>query len=59
MINESVRYWEFLLDSPPVPYTTSSILFQLGRAYQLQDGEVVVSQIKSNEALRECFKIEH
>jgi hypothetical protein len=59
MINESVRYWEFLLDSPPVPYTTSSILFQLGRAYQLQAGEVVDSQRKSNEAFRECYKIEH
>ena len=57
MINESVRYWEFLLDSPPVPYTQSSILFQLGRAYQLQ--MTPDSQRKSNEAFRECYKIEH
>ncbi len=56
MINESVRYWEFLLDSPPVPYSASSILFQLGRAYQLQGGDSVG---KSNEAFRECYKIEH
>jgi tetratricopeptide (TPR) repeat protein len=56
MMDEAVKYWEFLLDNPPVPYTTGSILFQLGRAYQLQGGN---NARKSDECFREAYMQEH
>jgi hypothetical protein len=56
MFDEAVRYWEFLMDSPPPPYSASSVLFQLARAYQLQDPS---NSRRPAEAYREAYRMEH